>query len=249
MRKILLSILLATTVATPALAQRTDREDRTEAREERKSEREKVRKERTESRDADRTPRADAQRAAPTARTRQQAVTPRANVGPSAVQQRQAQRADAREQRQEARQDRADSRNQWQQQANQARQRVRVPTGARPDRPAPPPQVANNTRAPTWGTSWRRDSRYDWRRYRDRNRSIFNLGAYYDPFGWGYQRWGVGWRLWPSYYSSNYWLNDPWMYRLPYAPWPYKWVRYWDDAILVNTMTGQVVDVEYNFFW
>jgi Ni/Co efflux regulator RcnB len=88
-----------------------------------------------------------------------------------------------------------------------------------------------------------------WRRWRDRNRSIFRLGFYFDPFGWGYHRWNIGWRLWPSYYSSNYWLDDPYMYRLPYAPWPYKWIRYYDDAILVNTYTGQVADVIYDFFW
>ena len=140
---------------------------------------------------------------------------------------------------------------QQQQQASQARQRVRIPEGARPDRPAPPPPVASTTRtpAPNWGTTWRRDHRYDWRDYRRRHRSLFHLGFYFDPFGWGYYRWGIGWRLWPSYYDRYYWLNDPWMYRLPYAPWPYRWIRYYNDALLVNVITGQVVDVEYNFFW
>jgi len=27
------------------------------------------------------------------------------------------------------------------------------------------------------------------------------------------------------------------------------WVRYWNDAVLVDTWTGQVVDVVHNFFW
>jgi len=127
---------------------------------------------------------------------------------------------------------------------------VRVPVGARPDRPAPVPETAyNRTRHSDWRTDWRRDHRYDWRNYRNSHRSIFRLGIYYDPFGWNYRLYGIGWRLWPSYYSSNYWLNDPYMYRLPYAPWPYKWVRYYDDALLVNTMTGEVVDVMYDFFW
>ncbi|HET9811801.1 MAG TPA: RcnB family protein [Sphingomicrobium sp.] len=124
------------------------------------------------------------------------------------------------------------------------------PTGARPDRPAPAPQTAtSHYRAPRWHSTWRHDHRYDWRRWRDHNRSIFHLGFYFDPFGWNYRRFNIGWRLWPSYYSSNYWLNDPSMYRLPYAPWPYKWVRYYDDALLVDTMSGQVVDVIYEFFW
>ncbi len=97
--------------------------------------------------------------------------------------------------------------------------------------------------------SWRHDHRYDWRRWRDRNRSTFRLGIYIDPFGWGYNRWGIGSRLYPSYYRSSYWLNDPWMYRLPHAYPPYRWVRYHDDAYLVDTCSSEVVDVIYNFFW
>ena len=100
-----------------------------------------------------------------------------------------------------------------------------------------------------WSGDWRRDYRYDWRRYRDRNRTLFRLGSYYDPYGWGYRRFSIGLNLWPSYYGSNYWMNDPWQYRLPPAYGPYRWVRYFDDALLVNIYTGQVVDVLYNFFW
>jgi Ni/Co efflux regulator RcnB len=39
------------------------------------------------------------------------------------------------------------------------------------------------------------------------------------------------------------------MYDLPPAPYPLQWVRYYDDALLVNVFTGQVVDVMYDFFW
>lgn len=100
-----------------------------------------------------------------------------------------------------------------------------------------------------WNSDWRNDRRYDWRRYRDYNRSLFYLGSYYDPFGYGYNRFQIGWSLWPSYYGQNYWINDPWQYRLPPAYGPYRWVRYWDDALLVNVYTGEVVDVLYSFFW
>lgn len=100
-----------------------------------------------------------------------------------------------------------------------------------------------------WNHDWRHDHRYDWSSYRNRYRSLFHLGSYYDPYGWGYRRWSVGFSLWPSYYGSNYWLDDPWSYRLPPAYGPYRWVRYYDDAVLVNTYTGEVVDVVYNFFW
>ena len=100
-----------------------------------------------------------------------------------------------------------------------------------------------------WSGDWRRDRRYDWRSYRDRNRSVFRFGSYYDPYGFGYQRFSIGFSLFPNYYRSNYWLNDPSMYRLPPAYGPYRWVRYWDDALLVDIYSGQVIDVVHNFFW
>ncbi|HEX6218663.1 MAG TPA: RcnB family protein [Sphingomicrobium sp.] len=119
---------------------------------------------------------------------------------------------------------------------------------------APPPVTTEMARRGNdnhrrWSGDWRRDGRYDWRRYRDRNRSRFHLGFYFDPFGWNYRRHSIGWRLWPSYYGQDYWLNDPWQYRLPPAYGPYRWVRYYDDALLVNIYTGTVVDVIHNFFW
>ena len=100
-----------------------------------------------------------------------------------------------------------------------------------------------------WSNHWRGDRNYDWRNHRNRNRSIFRLGNYWDPYGSSYRRFSIGFSLFPNYYRSNNWLNDPWMYRLPPAYGPYRWVRYYDDALLVNVYTGQVVDVEYNFFW
>lgn len=100
-----------------------------------------------------------------------------------------------------------------------------------------------------WSSDWRRDHRYDWRNHRHHHRSLFRLGRYYDPYGWGYRRFSIGYSLWPSYYGSSFWLNDPWQYRLPPAYGPYRWVRYYNDALLINIYTGQVVDVIYSFFW
>jgi Ni/Co efflux regulator RcnB len=100
-----------------------------------------------------------------------------------------------------------------------------------------------------WRTDWRHDRRYDWRDWRKRNRTHFHFGFYSDPFGWDYMRYGIGWRLWPSYYRNSFWLNDSWQYRLPPAYGPYRWIRYYNDALLVNIYTGEVVDVEYDVFW
>ena len=100
-----------------------------------------------------------------------------------------------------------------------------------------------------WRRDWRSDRRYDWRDHRRRHRSLFHFGFYFDPFGWSYRPYSIGWRLWPSYYRSSYWLQDPWSYRLPYAPPGYRWIRYYDDALLVDTWDGTVVDVIRDFFW
>jgi len=129
---------------------------------------------------------------------------------------------------------------------------TRVPVVSDVPRPdtQPPVRVDNHRQGQVhWNTNWRHDNRYDWRNWRNRHRSWFNLGFYYDPFGWGYNPFQIGWRMWPSYYGSSFWINDPWQYRLPYAPAGTRWVRYYDDAVLVDMWSGEVVDVIYNFFW
>jgi hypothetical protein len=99
-----------------------------------------------------------------------------------------------------------------------------------------------------WDRNWRNDRRYDWRRYRDSHRSTFHIGIYYDPFGFGYRPFDIGYNLGPQYYSQRYWI-DPAMYSLPYPPPGTQWVRYWNDALLVDLYTGEVVDVIRGFFW
>lgn len=102
-----------------------------------------------------------------------------------------------------------------------------------------------------WDRGWRRDDRYDWGRYRQQNRGLYRLPRYYAPSGWsyGYRRFGVGVRLNSFLFGSNYWINDPFYYRLPEVWGPYRWVRYYNDALLVDVRSGQVVDVEYDIFW
>lgn len=106
----------------------------------------------------------------------------------------------------------------------------------------------NNHR--TWNRNWRGDNRYDWQRYRNSNRNIYRLGHYYAPYrNYSYRRVGIGFQLDSMFFGSNYWINDPWYYRLPAAYGSYRWVRYFDDALLVDTYTGEVVDVIEDFFW
>ncbi len=107
----------------------------------------------------------------------------------------------------------------------------------------------HDQRHSAWDTSWRSNRSYDWRNYRGRFGSIYNLSPYYDPYGYRYRNFSIGFNLWPSYYGSQFWLHDPWQYRLPPAYGPYRWIRYYNDALLVNIYTGQVVDAIHSFFW
>jgi hypothetical protein len=102
----------------------------------------------------------------------------------------------------------------------------------------------------SWNRGWRNDNRYDWQRYRYSNRDRFRAGSYYSPYrGYGYNRLSIGLILDSLFYSNRYWLNDPYQYRLPAAPYGTQWVRYYNDVVLVDVYTGEVVDVIYDFFW
>ena len=262
MRKIILSLLMASVAATPAIAR--DRTDHDEVR----SERQQSREDRQQSREDRRETREDPQQVREDREVRDERNGRESGVSA---------RADARADRASVEQNRAarSSRNaEREAQAGQVQQRHqvlrdsrelrrserqapqvlrnRVPVVSNVPRPGtqPPPKTTVRHSAPVhWNTNWRHNHRYDWHNWRNRHRSLFRLGLYSDPFGWGYQPYSIGWRMWPSYYGSSFWLHDPWQYRLPYAPPGTRWIRYYEDAILVDTWNGQVVDVIYNFFW
>jgi hypothetical protein len=108
----------------------------------------------------------------------------------------------------------------------------------------------NDNRVDRWNHSWRNDRRYDWRGHRDRYRSYYSPGRYYSPYrGHSYRRFGIGITIGSGFYGSRYWINDPWYYRLPAAHGPYRWVRYYDDVLLIDIRNGYVVDVIHRFFW
>ncbi|WP_082474862.1 RcnB family protein [Sphingomonas sp. Leaf343] len=101
-----------------------------------------------------------------------------------------------------------------------------------------------------WNRGWRSENRYDWTRYRSVNRNAYRLPRYYAPYGWNsYRRLSIGLSLAPQLWGQNYWIADPWSYRLPDAYGQYRWVRYYDDALLVDLDSGQVVDAVYGIFW
>ena len=107
-----------------------------------------------------------------------------------------------------------------------------------------------DSRRSSWNRSWRNDSRYDWQRYRYSNRNLFRSGGYYSPYrNYGYNRLSIGLILDSLFYSNRYWLSDPYQYRLPAAPYGTQWVRYYNDVVLVDVYTGEVLDVIHDFFW
>lgn len=101
-----------------------------------------------------------------------------------------------------------------------------------------------------WDHRWRDNHRYDWRSYRHSHRHIYRMPRYYAPRGWdyGYSRFSIGIFLGAPLYGSSYWIDDPWYYRLPPAYGSLRWIRYYDDALLVDMRDGYVVDVIYDFF-
>ncbi|KKI19298.1 RcnB family protein [Sphingomonas sp. Ag1] len=93
----------------------------------------------------------------------------------------------------------------------------------------------------------RRWSRDDWRGYRNQNRALYARGQWRAPFR--YNQWRPGARIAPSYYAQRYWINDPWRYRLPPARPNTRWVRHYNDVLLVDYRRGTVLDVIRNFYW
>ena len=159
--------------------------------------------------------------------TREQRQDVRREVRQERREDRRDTRRDRREDRRDTRQDRREDRRDWRQDRRERRDWRR-----------------------DWNREWRNDRRYDWNRWRHGNRNIFRLGRYYSPYrDWNYRRFSIGLILQPLFYSDRYWISDPWQYRLPPAPPGTQWVRYYNDVLLVDTWSGEVVDVIYDFFW
>lgn len=91
---------------------------------------------------------------------------------------------------------------------------------------------------------WRRD---DWRGYRNGHRNLYARGNWNAPFR--YQAFRSGAAVGRPFYGQRYWVSDPGRYRLPPARGAQRWVRHYDDVVLVDTRRGRVIDVVRNFYW
>ena len=50
------------------------------------------------------------------------------------------------------------------------------------------------------------------------------------------------------YWTSQYILSDYWLFGLEVPPPGFEWIRDDDDALLVDTSNGEIVQVEYGVF-
>ncbi|HZF15151.1 MAG TPA: RcnB family protein [Steroidobacteraceae bacterium] len=117
------------------------------------------------------------------------------------------------------------------------------------------------------GNHWRDDHGRDWRHdrhwydhYRVNHyryygghyfaRQRFYFGLYYAPFPYYRARFWLGDAWLPgAYYDAQYVIGDYWQFDLYDPPAGCRWVRVGNDALLVDTWSGQVVDHVYDVFW
>ncbi|MGA9472653.1 MAG: RcnB family protein [Terriglobales bacterium] len=76
----------------------------------------------------------------------------------------------------------------------------------------------------------------------------FKIGPYHRPARWTAHHWAYGQFLPRAYWAPQYILADYWLFALEVPPVGYEWVRDGTDAILVNTGTGEILQVEYSVF-
>jgi len=76
----------------------------------------------------------------------------------------------------------------------------------------------------------------------------YRIGPYHRPPGWVDRRWAFGQILPRTYWAAQYVLADYWLFGLEIPPAGYEWVRAGADAILVNIVSGEILQVEYGVF-
>jgi predicted ribosomally synthesized peptide with SipW-like signal peptide len=77
---------------------------------------------------------------------------------------------------------------------------------------------------------------------------VYHIGVYHPPHGWVAHRWAYGQILPRAYWAAPYILADYWLFGLMVPPAGFEWVRDGSDAILVNTATGEILQVQYGVF-
>ena len=77
----------------------------------------------------------------------------------------------------------------------------------------------------------------------------FRSGNYIPPRSYQARRWSYGERLPQSYYARSYWIANLGMLDLFSPPPGLVWVRVGNDALLIDQMNGDIVQVRYGVFY
>jgi len=77
----------------------------------------------------------------------------------------------------------------------------------------------------------------------------FHAGAYVRPSGWYYHHWTFGEFLPAFFFTRNYWILDWANFDLDDPPPGTIWVRVGDDALLIDEYSGEVIEVAYGVFY
>lgn len=86
-----------------------------------------------------------------------------------------------------------------------------------------------------WQRNFRAQQRHRWQ-------------PYHRPEGWYFRRWVFGMVLPTFFWTRQYWIENYWEFGLPDPPYGYVWVRYGDDALLVNVRSGYILQTVYDLF-
>jgi Ni/Co efflux regulator RcnB len=125
----------------------------------------------------------------------------------------------------------------------------------RPGGPNMPGRPGGNNNRPGPGSNHgSAGGRHDFHAFGDFHQSFnasrrFHAPAYRRPPGWYARRWTFGEILPALFWSQNYWLTDYMDYALPPPPYGAVWVRYGNDALLIDQDSGEVITVEYGVFY
>ena len=182
--------------------------------------------------------------------------------------QQQQQRQGLQQQQQQQQQRQRDQQQRMQQQQQQSRERQQQKTQQqRP--PAPPVRIEGQRRDQLHGDQ---THRYNWNAYQQGRRPPqwqqyrrdfdpypysgnwrathrYHWRPYVAPRGWYYRSWVYGEYLPLLFWVRDYWIIDYWQFGLIDPPYGFVWVRYGDDAMLVDVESGFILRVVYGVFY
>ena len=101
------------------------------------------------------------------------------------------------------------------------------------------------------GNNWRNDRAY-WNRYHrswTATRRHRWTGPYVRPAGWYYRRWSLGAFLPALFFAQQYWISNYALFALDPPPPGTVWVRYGNDALLVDRATGEIIQIVHGIFY